>query len=143
MFLVLSGAALAHIHFHAPIGLPSGAGGALGEILGDIARKTLNVQGSTLMFISMFLIGLTAFTDLSWFKVMDVTGKITLDLIEIFQGAANSWWSTRVNEVVDTSTIDLRKKRKSKEPLIASDQDLRQNIFGREKQLAPVISDRT
>jgi S-DNA-T family DNA segregation ATPase FtsK/SpoIIIE len=38
VFLVLSGAALAHIHFHAATGLPAGAGGALGESLGDLAR---------------------------------------------------------------------------------------------------------
>ena len=84
VFLVLSGAALAHIHFHPPASLPFSAGGALGESLGDLARNLLNVQGSTLMFIALFLFGLTVFTDLSWFKVMDVTGKITLDLFELF-----------------------------------------------------------
>ncbi len=95
MFLVLSGAALAHIHFHPSAGLPFSAGGALGESLGDLARNLLNVQGSTLMFIALFLFGLTVFTDLSWFKVMDLTGKITLDLLELVQGAATRWWDAR------------------------------------------------
>nr|WP_323615088.1 DNA translocase FtsK 4TM domain-containing protein [Pseudomonas putida] len=95
VFLVLSGAALAHIHFHPPASLPFSAGGALGESLGDLARNLLNVQGSTLMFIALFLFGLTVFTDLSWFKVMDMTGKITLDLFELVQGAANRWWEAR------------------------------------------------
>jgi S-DNA-T family DNA segregation ATPase FtsK/SpoIIIE len=95
VFLVLSGAALAHIHFHPPASMPFSAGGALGESLGDLARSLLNVQGSTLMFIALFLFGLTVFTDLSWFKVMDLTGKITLDLFELVQGAANRWWEAR------------------------------------------------
>ncbi|MBA1200609.1 cell division protein FtsK [Pseudomonas capeferrum] len=95
VFLVLSGAALAHIHFHPSASLPFSAGGALGESLGDLARSMLNVQGSTLMFIALFLFGLTVFTDLSWFKVMDLTGKITLDLFEWVQGAANRWWEAR------------------------------------------------
>ena len=95
VFLVLSGAALAHIHFHPSAGLPFSAGGALGESLGELARSMLNVQGSTLMFIALFLFGLTVFTDLSWFKVMDLTGKITLDLFEWVQGAANRWWEAR------------------------------------------------
>ncbi|EKT4468461.1 DNA translocase FtsK 4TM domain-containing protein [Pseudomonas putida] len=95
VFLVLSGAALAHIHFHPPASMPFSAGGALGESLGDLARNLLNVQGSTLMFIALFLFGLTVFTDLSWFKVMDITGKITLDLFELVQGAANRWWEAR------------------------------------------------
>ncbi|MBA2923665.1 cell division protein FtsK [Pseudomonas sp. P7] len=156
VFLVLSGAALAHIHFHAPTGLPAGAGGALGESLGDLARKTLNIQGSTLMFIALFLFGLTVFTDLSWFKVMDVTGKITLDLLELFQGAANRWWSarvdrkrmvaqlrevdTRVNEVVAPSTPDRREQAKVKERLIEREQALSKHMSDREKQVPPVIA---
>jgi S-DNA-T family DNA segregation ATPase FtsK/SpoIIIE len=156
VFLVLSGAALAHIHFHAPTGLPAGAGGALGESLGDLARKTLNIQGSTLMFIALFLFGLTVFTDLSWFKVMDVTGKITLDLFELFQGAANRWWAgrvdrkrmvaqlrevdTRVNEVVAPSTPDRREQAKVKERLIEREQALTKHMSDREKQVPPVIA---
>jgi len=124
VFLVLSGAALAHIHFHPSAGLPFSAGGALGESLGDLARNLLNVQGSTLMFIALFLFGLTVFTDLSWFKVMDMTGKITLDLFELVQGAANRWWEAR-NErkrleaqlrEVDEPRFDLGGKPDKREP---------------------------
>jgi len=95
VFLVLSGAALAHIHFHPPASLPFSAGGALGEGLGELARSALNVQGSTLAFIALFLFGLTVFTDLSWFKVMDLTGKLTLDVFELVRGAASRWWEAR------------------------------------------------
>lgn len=133
-----------------------GAGGALGESLGDLARRTLNIQGSTLMFIALFLFGLTVFTDLSWFKVMDVTGKITLDLLELFQGAANRWWAarverkrmvaqlrevdTRVNEVVAPSTPDRREQAKVKERLIEREQALSKHMSDREKQVPPVIA---
>ena len=124
VFLVLSGAALAHIHFHPPASLPFSAGGALGESLGDLARNLLNVQGSTLMFIALFLFGLTVFTDLSWFKVMDMTGKITLDLVDLVQGAASRWWEAR-NErkrleaqlrEVDEPRFDLGGKADKREP---------------------------
>ena len=98
VFLVLSGAALAHLHFHSAASLPASAGGALGESLGDLARNALNVQGSTLLFIALFLFGLTVFTDLSWFSVMDTTGKITLDLIELVTGAASRWWAARTEQ---------------------------------------------
>ncbi|WP_414704414.1 DNA translocase FtsK 4TM domain-containing protein [Pseudomonas sp. UBA4194] len=95
VFLILSGAALAHIHFHSAASLPASAGGALGESLGNLALNALNIQGSTLMFIALFLFGLTVFTDLSWFKVMDMTGKITLDLVDLVQGSASRWWAAR------------------------------------------------
>ncbi len=156
VFLVLSGAALAHIHFHAATGLPAGAGGALGESLGDLARNALNIQGSTLLFIALFLFGLTVFTDLSWFKVMDVTGKITLDLFELFQGAANRWWAARmerkqlvaqlrevddrVHDVVAPTVTDKREQAKVKERLIEREQALSKHMFEREKQVPPVIA---
>lgn len=115
VFLVLSGAALAHIHFHSAASLPASAGGALGESLGDLARNALNTQGSTLLFIALFLCGLTVFTDLSWFKVMDLTGKITLDLFELFQGAASRWWAAH-NERRQL----VAKLREVDEPALAS-----------------------
>ncbi|MGE8344735.1 MULTISPECIES: DNA translocase FtsK [Pseudomonas] len=156
IFLVLSGAALAHIHFHSASGLPAGAGGALGESLGDLAKNALNIQGSTLLLIALFLFGLTVFTDLSWFKVMDVTGKITLDLFELIQGAANRWWSdrnerkqlvaqlrevdTRVNEVVAPSVPDKREQAKAKERLIEREQALTKHMTEREKHVPAVIT---
>lgn len=156
VFLVLSGAALAHIHFHPSASLPFSAGGALGESLGDLARNLLNVQGSTLMFIALFLFGLTVFTDLSWFKVMDVTGKITLDLFELVQGAANRWWEARnerkrlvaqlrevdeqVDEVVAPVVADKREQVKARERIIERDEALTKHIAQREQQPAPVIN---
>ncbi len=155
VFLVLSGAALAHIHFHSAASLPASAGGALGESLGDLAKNALNVQGSTLMFIALFLFGLTVFTDLSWFKVMDVTGKITLDLFELFQGAANRWWAARnerkrlvaqlrevddqVQEVVAPVVSDRREQAKAKERIIERDQALSKHVAERAQQPAPLI----
>ncbi|SFB15338.1 DNA translocase FtsK [Azotobacter beijerinckii] len=91
--LIPAGSALAYIHFHSASGLPASAGGALGEVLGKLALDALNVQGSTLMFLALFLFGLTVFADLSWFRVMDLTGKITLDLLELVQGGIGRWWS--------------------------------------------------
>nr|WP_236232072.1 DNA translocase FtsK [Pseudomonas juntendi] len=147
VFLVLSGAALAHIHFHSPASLPFSAGGALGESLGDLARNLLNVQGSTLMFIALFLFGLTVFTDLSWFKVMDLTGKITLDLFELVQGAANRWWEARnerkrleaqlrEDEPVVKAAPTVAEKREPAKPA------LRERIFKREEAPAAVVEPR-
>ncbi|WP_342622688.1 DNA translocase FtsK [Pseudomonas alkylphenolica] len=155
VFLVLSGAALAHIHFHSAASLPASAGGALGESLGDLAKNALNVQGSTLMFIALFLFGLTVFTDLSWFKVMDVTGKITLDLFELFQGAANRWWAARserkrlvaqLREVDDHEydevapvVPDRREQAKAKERIIERDPVQSKPVAERVQPPAPVI----
>ncbi len=156
VFLVLSGAALADIHFQDHAGLPASAGGALGESLSHLAVNALNVQGSTLLFFAFFLFGLTVFTDLSWFKVMDLTGKITLDLFELIQNAVNRWWSARlerkqlvaklrevdvrVNEVAAPVVHDRREQAKVKERLIEREESLAKHMTEREKRPAPVIA---
>ena len=156
VFLVLSGAALAYIHFHASSSMPASAGGALGESLGALAINALNVQGSTLLLIALFLFGLTVFTDLSWFKVMDLTGKITLDLIELIQSLANRWWSARVerkqlvaqlrevdervSEVSAPIVLDRREQAKVKERLIEREESLNKHMSERVNRSAPVIT---
>ena len=156
VFLVLSGAALADIHFDASSSMPASAGGALGESLGQLAEDILNVQGSTLLFIALFLFGLTVFSDLSWFKVMDLTGKITLDLLELIQSLINRWWNARaerkqlvaqlrevderVSEVAAPMVHDRREQAKVKERLLEREEALSKHMSARESRTAPVIT---
>ncbi|WP_174824693.1 DNA translocase FtsK [Pseudomonas sp. SST3] len=154
VFLILSGSALAYIHFQFANDLPASAGGALGESLGQLAEAALNVQGSTLLLLAFFLFGLTVFTDLSWFKVMDLTGKITLDLIELIQSLFSRWWSARserkqvvaqlreADDVVNGvagSLSDRRERAKVKERLLEREESLSKHMSERDKRPAPVI----
>ncbi|MDA7086204.1 DNA translocase FtsK [Pseudomonas sp. SA3-5] len=158
VFLVLSGAALADIHFDVGASIPgsAGAGGALGESLGQLTEDVLNVQGSTLLFIALFLFGLTVFSDLSWFRVMDLTGKITLDLLELIQSLVNRWWNARterkqlvaqlrevderVSEVAAPMVHDRREQAKVKERLLEREEALSKHMSARESRTAPVIT---
>jgi S-DNA-T family DNA segregation ATPase FtsK/SpoIIIE len=156
VFLVLSGSALADIHFHAGHSWPGSAGGALGESLGQLAERALGIQGSTLMFLAFFLFGLTVFSDLSWFKVMDVTGKITLDLFELIQSLLNRWWNARVERKqlaqqlrdvdVQVSTVTApmlknpREQAKVKARLLEREEALTQHMSARESRTAPLIT---
>jgi S-DNA-T family DNA segregation ATPase FtsK/SpoIIIE len=156
IFLVLSGAALIDIHFVTDRLMPASAGGALGESLGHLALDAFNVQGSTLLFIAFFLFGLTVFTDLSWFKVLDVTGKITLDLVELVQSLINRWWDARsekkqqlakqrdvdmrVREVAEPTVSDIKERARIKERLIQREDSLAKSVSDRGKRIPPVIS---
>ena len=156
VFLVLSGAALAYIHFQSGAHMPASAGGALGESLGQLSVAALNVQGSTLLLMALFLFGLTVFTDLSWFKVMDLTGKITLDLLELIQGLINRWWNSRqerkqlvaqlrevderVHEVAAPVVRDRREQAKVKERLIEREESLNKHMSEREARPVPMIT---
>ncbi|SDS32657.1 DNA translocase FtsK [Halopseudomonas xinjiangensis] len=94
---VFAGTALAALHGTAPADFPDGAsaGGVLGQLLSDLARPVLNMQGSTLLFLTLFLFGLTVFTNLSWFRVMDVTGRLTLDLFDLLRRGWGAWQARR------------------------------------------------
>ena len=107
------------------------------------------------MLLAFFLFGLTVFTDLSWFKVMDLTGKITLDLIELIQSFFSRWWSARnerrqmvaqlreaddvVNDVAG-SFSDGRERAKVKERLLEREESLSKHMSERDKRPAPMIA---
>ena len=76
---LLSGAALFYLHLlRVPLELPTTTGGIIGQEIGDKLLILLGDSGATLLLLAVFLAGITLFTGLSWFKVMDLVGKWTL-----------------------------------------------------------------
>ncbi|WP_257285395.1 DNA translocase FtsK [Endozoicomonas sp. SESOKO1] len=76
---IASGAALASLHYHGLGGLfPSASGGIIGELLIQLFLPAFNVTGSTLLLMALFLLGVTLYTDLSWFRLMDSVGYWSL-----------------------------------------------------------------
>ena len=59
-------------------GLPAGAGGVLGNVIGNGLVGVVSPVGATLFLLALFLTGTTLFTGLSWLVVMDFIGKHTL-----------------------------------------------------------------
>jgi len=54
------------------------SGGIVGDVTGQAAVAALGPTGAALMLLAAFLIGITLSTGLSWFRVMDVVGGLTL-----------------------------------------------------------------
>ncbi|MEH6551225.1 MAG: DNA translocase FtsK 4TM domain-containing protein [Pseudomonadales bacterium] len=77
--LVMAGTtAIAHLNgLEAPT-VPEGPGGILGQIVGESARGAFNLIGARLLLLAMLLFGLTIFTGISWLKLMDETGRVTI-----------------------------------------------------------------
>ncbi|WP_306671475.1 DNA translocase FtsK [Endozoicomonas sp. ONNA2] len=72
---IASGAALAALHYHGlHAQIPSSSGGIAGELLIQLFLPAFNVTGSTLLLMALFLLGVTLYTDLSWFRLMDRVG---------------------------------------------------------------------
>ncbi|RFA28373.1 cell division protein FtsK [Alkalilimnicola ehrlichii] len=81
LLTVLSGAALATLHFDAVQGtVPLTSGGILGDLVGEALHSAFNFLGATLFSLAAFLAGVTLFTGLSWVTLMDVTGRLAIML---------------------------------------------------------------
>ena len=79
--LVVSTAALAHLHFGAGSStLPENAGGVLGQLVARLLVSGIGEVGATLFLLSMALVALTLAAGVSWFRVMDRLGALTLAL---------------------------------------------------------------
>ncbi|MDE2308758.1 MAG: DNA translocase FtsK 4TM domain-containing protein, partial [Xanthomonadaceae bacterium] len=80
VFFFITGPALLYINFHESPVQPQGAGGIIGKWVGDALLRALGEQGAPLLLLALFLIAVTLATGLSWFKLMDWTGRGVLRL---------------------------------------------------------------
>jgi S-DNA-T family DNA segregation ATPase FtsK/SpoIIIE len=55
--------------------LPQGAGGILGAAIGAGFDQAFNPVGARLVLVTLFLLGLTVFADISWLRVIDWLGR--------------------------------------------------------------------
>jgi len=88
---LLASTGLSFMHVLPPVGtMPAGGGGVIGDVIASPLKQLTGLLGSTLFLFSMMLVGITLFTGLSWFHVMDVTGRITLNFLGwVGSGIAN------------------------------------------------------
>lgn len=73
---IVGGCGLENQHFYtSAVGLPFVAGGALGAVTSETLQGVFGFAGSTVFLLAMFLTGVTLFTKLSWFWLMDWIGE--------------------------------------------------------------------
>ncbi len=112
---LMAGTALLYLHLlRIRIDLPGSTGGILGQETGDIFVLALGDSGATLMLLAILLAGVTLFTGLSWFKLMDGVGKYTLLFFRwlgqgLF-GVLQNQYERRVTE----TTVSTKPSEKSK-----------------------------
>ena len=113
-----AGSGLATLHFKTLSQLPLNAGGILGDLVGGGLVNVFNFLGGTLLLLALFLTGVTLFTSLSWFSVMDGVGRITLGFFARLGDQwyrLQDWWAGRKarNEREELVKIEIKKERKT------------------------------
>lgn len=104
--LLASGSALLGMHYHASAGLlpdairctMGNAGGILGCEIAVEAHALLGTLGASLILTTLLLGGITFFTGISWFAVMDAIGHGVLRLISLIRHclvALSDWARSR------------------------------------------------
>ena len=86
-FLMVLGAGTGLTHLHGEPGLGSMpatdlGGGALGQLVASPLMHSAGLLGATLFLLTLLLVGITLFTGISWFKVMDGVGAATLTALD-------------------------------------------------------------
>jgi S-DNA-T family DNA segregation ATPase FtsK/SpoIIIE len=140
----LSSTGLSDIHLLPPAGtMPANGGGVIGAVVASPLLQWTGMLGSTLFLFSMMLVGITLFTGLSWFYVMDVTGRITLNILDWLVGTIErmrDWFAGRraraKRDVVrKTDSVRQQSKKAPKiEPQISMPTEQASKRVARERQ---------
>ena len=119
---LIAGCGLASLHDNSVVSLlPVNAGGILGDLVGQLMEGAFNLMGATLLLLALFLSGVTLFINLSWIKLIDATGALTLALADrLFQlllglrnGLLNLFaiWQARRQKASAAKRMKLEKRR--------------------------------
>ncbi len=79
---LFGGCGLMVLHFSALSGAaPFSSGGLLGDVVGEGLLAAFSFVGATIFLLGLFLAGVTLFTGVSWLRVMDMVGWLTLQAV--------------------------------------------------------------
>jgi S-DNA-T family DNA segregation ATPase FtsK/SpoIIIE len=124
VLFVFSATGLGHMHtFPAAGTMPAGGGGVIGLEIATPLMEVTGVLGSTLFLLSMLLVGLTLVAGISWFQVMDATGRYTLTALS-WVGASitgmRDWFAGRRAKAkrVEVRRADSVRQRNKQKPKI-------------------------
>ncbi len=127
VLVMIAGTALAAMNDLGRSGLPQGAGGILGQAIGDAFTLAFSEIGSRLILLAVFLFGMTIFTDLSWLKLMDTLGRWTMTALQ------------RVRDGV-MGVVDRARDRRQREKAIeARKLEIDQHVEQEKKRKPPKI----
>ena len=90
--------------------LPFSNGGVLGASVAEGVEAAFSYNGGTLLLLSVFLFGITVFTDLSWFALMDNLGRLTLGYI----AKIKEYWLKRQQHREEKQKVEQQQKDRRK-----------------------------
>ena len=124
VLVMIAGTALAAMNDTGTSNLPQGAGGILGQAIGENFTVAFSAVGSRLILLAVFLFGMTIFTDLSWLKVMEKVGAWSIQTFK----TSRDWL---------VKTVDSMRDRRAREKAVEARQMVITEHVEREKKRTP------
>ncbi len=110
VLLILASCGLSTLHFNIPDSAPYMAGGVSGALIVDLTVPVFATLGSTLLFIAIFLFGLTINAEISWLRVIDRLGALTLSLSSGSIQRMSKWQDQRKQDSFARERVKSRKR---------------------------------
>lgn len=110
VLLVVGACTLATLHFAIPEESTWPAGGLIGSAMADASVPVFALFGSTLVYLAIFLFGLTVTFEISWLKVVDRVGFWTLNGATQAREAFQAWQEKRDENNKVRQGVEKRKK---------------------------------
>jgi len=110
VLLILASCGLSTLHFSIADSVPYMAGGVSGALIVDMTVPVFAMLGSTLLFVAIFLFGLTITAEISWLKVIDRLGEFTLSLGSGSIQRLSKWQDQRKQDSIARERVERRKK---------------------------------
>jgi DNA segregation ATPase FtsK/SpoIIIE, S-DNA-T family len=127
VLVIIAGTALAAMNDSGNNPMPQGAGGILGQAIGDAFTAAFSAVGSRLILLSVFLFGMTIFTDLSWLRLMEGLGAFCLNTV------------SRVRDRVQRGIDDFRDRRAREKTVEARKMVIEEHVEKTRKRKPPKI----
>jgi len=127
VLVMITGTALAAMNDPGTPAMPQGAGGILGQAIGDAFETAFSAVGSRVILLAIFLFGITIFTDLSWIGLMERLGAWAIGAFS----AARGW-------IVDTLD-NLRSRRQREKAVEARKVVINEHVEKEKKRKPPKI----
>ena len=125
---IVSGTAIAAMHFYELGSMYHyGSGGVVGSEVADLLVPIFSYVGTTLLLLSLFLFGLTAFLDISWLKVMDVTGSLSIST------------ASKVERTFHRASIAWQERAERRKSVEHRRESLEKHVEQSQQRVAPVI----
>ncbi|MCK4951380.1 MAG: DNA translocase FtsK 4TM domain-containing protein [Gammaproteobacteria bacterium] len=116
LLTLINGTGLASLHFATlPGNLPdNSSGGVLGNVVSNFLVGGFGLLGATLFLLTLFLVGVSLFTGLSWLTVMDHTGKYSLATVSFLRNKyilMQEYYEGRKARMEREEAVEADKKR--------------------------------